>query len=67
MKHPIPPEAVQGASRTRYGSPASLYGRVTIAGHTFLYHRRTDVLVRLDLYNAYVKALKETRGLGSIQ
>lgn len=49
---------VQNVSKSRYGSSAKMYGRVTIDGKTFVYHKPTDTLVRADIYRSYKESLK---------
>jgi hypothetical protein len=44
-----PPEIIRQVKSSRY-SIARRYGRVTIEGHTYVYERRTDTLMRLDVY-----------------
>ncbi len=44
-----PPETIQQVKSGRF-SIARRYGRVTIDGHTYVYERRTDTLIRLDVY-----------------
>ncbi|AIY41021.1 hypothetical protein LT85_1863 [Collimonas arenae] len=44
------PEMIQQVKSTRY-SIARRYGRVTIEGHTYVYERSTDTLMRQDAYH----------------
>ncbi|BBH48796.1 hypothetical protein KU43P_52730 [Pseudomonas sp. KU43P] len=44
-----PPEIIQQVKSSRY-SIARRYGRVTIEGHTYVYERNTDTLMRQDVY-----------------
>ncbi|HBO4735714.1 TPA: hypothetical protein ACP31Y_005211 [Pseudomonas aeruginosa] len=43
------PEVIEKVKSTRY-SVARIYGRVTIQGQTYLYERKTDTLIRLDVH-----------------
>lgn len=44
-----PPGIIQQVKSSRY-SIARRYGRVTIEGHTYVYERNTDTLMRQDVY-----------------
>lgn len=43
------PEVIERVRSTRY-SVARLYGRVTAYGHTYIYERESDSLIRLDVF-----------------
>ena len=56
-----PPEVIAAVRGTRYASVARLYGRVTVHGTTYLYHKPSDALIRQDRYPAFKEALKHVR------
>lgn len=45
------PRVIENVKSSRY-SVARLYGKVTAYGHTYIYERSRDRLVRLDVYKA---------------
>lgn len=49
-----PPEVIRQVKSTRY-SIARRYGRVTIEGHTYVYERSSDTLMRLDVYRQRIQ------------
>lgn len=51
-----PPEIIQRVKSSRY-SVARRYGRVTIEGHTYVYVRSTDTLMRLDIYRQFKQGI----------
>jgi len=47
------PEVIPNVSCSRYASVAKLYGRVTAHGHTYLFHKTSNALIRADLYHQF--------------
>ncbi|HCF0773327.1 MULTISPECIES: hypothetical protein [Pseudomonas] len=43
------PEVIQNVRKTRF-SVARRYGRVVAYGHTYVYRRESDSLIRLDVF-----------------
>lgn len=52
------PECIEQASRTRY-SACRIHGRITAHGVTYNYDRKRDVLIREDLWPAYLQLKKQ--------
>lgn len=46
LPDPDAPLVIKQVRTTRMASVARLYGRCTVHGHTYIYHRKTDTLVR---------------------